>query len=227
MTVALPASSARRGLGIDLSKPVLIAFAVILFLLIAMPLSWLVLYAFSSKTGAFTLDNFHRLLTDAAYLDPLLTTFALAILTALICCIVAAPMGWLVARTDMPLRRTVRLLVTASFVTPPFLGAIAWELLAAPNSGLLNQLYRELTGAEQGGHLFNIYSFTVWSLSSSCYTHIPLRIRFGRGRVDRTPGVSDASAILGGKAWDTARRVTIPLALPSIWRAHWLHFYKR
>ena len=38
MTIALPALPARRGLGIDLSKPVLIAFAVILFLLIAMPL---------------------------------------------------------------------------------------------------------------------------------------------------------------------------------------------
>jgi len=84
--------------------------------------------------------------SDADFLDPLLITFALATLSALICCAVAAPMGWLVARTDMPLRRTVRLLVTASFVTPPFLGAIAWELLAAPNSGLLNQLYREITG---------------------------------------------------------------------------------
>src|SRR6186997_303552 len=93
------------------------------------------LHAFTSKNGAFTLDNFHRLVSDAAYLDPLLTTFALATLSALICCVVAAPMGWLVARTDMPLRRTIRLLVTASFVTPPFLGAIAWELLAAPNSG--------------------------------------------------------------------------------------------
>jgi hypothetical protein len=31
MTIALPASPARRGLGVDLSKPVLIAFAVILF----------------------------------------------------------------------------------------------------------------------------------------------------------------------------------------------------
>ena len=36
----------------------------------------------------------------------------------------------------------VRALVTASFVTPPFLGAIAWEILAAPNSGILNVLYR-------------------------------------------------------------------------------------
>ncbi|HEX5600524.1 MAG TPA: iron ABC transporter permease, partial [Hyphomicrobiaceae bacterium] len=145
-TVASTAPIARRRLGFDLSKPVLLAFAAILFALIAMPLSWLIFYAFTDKSGAFTLDNFHRLVSDAAYLDPLLTTFALATLSALICCVVAAPMGWLVARTDMPLRRTVRLLVTASFVTPPFLGAIAWELLAAPNSGLLNQLYRELTG---------------------------------------------------------------------------------
>ena len=52
-------------------------------------------------------------------------------------------MGWLVARTDLPFAASIRALVTASFVTPPFLGAIAWELLAAPNSGLLNQLYRE------------------------------------------------------------------------------------
>src|SRR6478736_8953483 len=144
MTIALPASPARRGLGVDLSKPVLLAFATILFALIAMPLSWLVFYAFSTKSGAFTLDNFSRLLSDAAFLDPLLTTFALATLSAVICCVVAAPMGWLVARTDMPLRRTVRLLVTASFVTPPFLGAIAWELLAAPNSGLLNKFARVL-----------------------------------------------------------------------------------
>src|SRR6202042_1505278 len=115
-------------------------------------------YAFTNKNGAFTFDNFHRLLSDADFLDPLLTTFTLATLSALICCAVAAPMGWLVARTDMPLRRTVRLLVTASFVTPPFLGAIAWELLAAPNSGLLNQLYRFATGAESDEHLFDIYS---------------------------------------------------------------------
>ena len=216
MTIALPASPARRGLGIDLSKPVLIVFAVILFLLIAMPLSWLVLYAFSTKNGSFTLDNFSRLLSDAAFLDPLLTTFALATLSAVICCVVAAPMGWLVARTDMPLRRTVRLLVTASFVTPPFLGAIAWELLAAPNSGLLNQLYREVTGAEQGAHLFNIYSFTGLVFVISCYT-FPYVFVLVANSLDRTPGdLEDASAILGGKAWDTARRITIPLALPSL-----------
>src|SRR5262249_40076472 len=185
-TVATTAPVARR-LGFDLSKPVLVAFAVILFALVAMPLSWLMFYAFSRKGGGFTLDNFHRLVTDAAYLDPLLTTFALATLSALICCLVAAPLGWLVARTAMPLRRTVRLLVTASFAPPPFLGAIAWELLAAPNSGLLNQLYRELTGAGQDFHLLNIYSFTGLVFVISCYT-FPYVFVLVANSLDRTPG---------------------------------------
>ena len=102
-TVAGTAPVERRRHGFDVSKPVLFAFAIILFALIAMPLSWLIYYAFTNKAGAFTLANFHRLVSDAAYVDPLMTTFALATLSALICCVVAAPMGWLVARTDMEL----------------------------------------------------------------------------------------------------------------------------
>ena len=218
--IASSALAEKRRHVFDASKPVLLLFAVVLCGLIVMPLSWLVYYAFVDKSGAFTFGNFGRLVADAAYLEPLFTTFALATLSALACCIVAAPMGWLVARTDMPLRRTVRLLVTASFVTPPFLGAIAWELLAAPNSGLLNQLYREITGAEQDFHLLNIYSFSGLVFVISCYT-FPYVFVLVANSLDRTPGdLEDASAILGGKAWDTARRITIPLALPAMlaWR---------
>src|SRR5215211_6143212 len=142
---ALPAERPTR---LDLSWPILIAFAAILIALIVLPMSWLVYFSVTDKAGGFTLQNFVTLVTDPTFTNPLLTTVILATSSAVICCAVAAPMGWLVARTDMPLRRTVRLLVTASFVTPPFLGAIAWELLAAPNSGLLNKLYRTLTGAD-------------------------------------------------------------------------------
>jgi iron(III) transport system permease protein len=218
MTVAIPATPLpeRRKFGLDMSRPILLAFALILCGLIVMPLSWLVYYAFSDKNGAFTLGNFYRLVSDAVFIDPMLTTLLLATLSALICCVVAAPMGWLVARTDMPLRRTVRILVTASFVTPPFLGAIAWELLAAPNSGLLNQLYREITGAPRDLHILNIYSFAGLVFVISCYT-FPYVFVLVANALDRTPGdLEDASAILGGKTWDTARRITIPLALPAV-----------
>jgi iron(III) transport system permease protein len=213
---ASTAPTAKRRFGFDFSKPVLLLCALILCALIVMPVSWLLYYAFTDKSGAFTIGNFNRLISDADFVEPLLTTFALATLSALICCAVAAPMGWLVARTDMPLRRTVRLLVTASFVTPPFLGAIAWELLAAPNSGLLNQLYRDVTGAEPDVHVLNIYSFTGLVFVISCYT-FPYVFVLVANSLDRMPGdLEDASSILGGKTWDTARRITIPLALPAV-----------
>ena len=205
-----------RRTGPDLSKPALLAFALVLCLLIMMPLSWLVYYAFTNKSGAFTFGNFERLVSDAAFLEPLLTTMLLATLSAVICCAVAAPMGWLVSRTDMPLRRLVRLLVTASFVTPPFLGAIAWELLAAPNSGLMNQLYREITGAPSDAHLLNIYSFAGLVFVISCYT-FPYVFVLVANSLDRMPSdLEEASSIVGAKTWDTARRVTIPLALPAM-----------
>src|SRR5216684_2782885 len=202
--------------GFDFTKLVLYGFALALCLLIVLPMSWLIYYGFTDKNGAFSLQNFVTLVNDPTLLDPFITTFILATSTSLICCAVAAPMGWLVARTDMPLRRTVRLLVTASFLTPPFLGAIAWELLAAPNSGLLNKLYRTLTGAEMDEHLFNIYSFPGLIFVIACYT-FPYVFVLVANALDRTPSeLEDASSILGGSTWVTARRVTIPLVLPAL-----------
>jgi len=216
VTVALPASAGRRPFRIDLSLPVLVLFAVVLCGLIILPLSWLAYYSLTDQTGGFTLSNFARLFTDPDFLDPLITTLILAVTSAALCCAIAAPMGWLVARTDVPLRRTIRALVTASFVTPPFLGAIAWELLAAPNSGLLNQLYRALTGADADEHLFDIYSLPGLIFVISCYT-FPYVFVLLANALDRIPGdLEDASSVLGGRTWVTARRITIPLALPAL-----------
>jgi iron(III) transport system permease protein len=216
MSIALPAETARRPGGFDLSWPILILFAAVLCVLIVLPMSWLVYYSLVDRTGAFTLGNFKTLITDPVFVDPLVTTLILATSSSIVCCALGAPMSWLVARTDMPLRRTVRALVTASFVTPPFLGAIAWELLAAPNSGLLNKVYRAVTGAPQDEHLLNIYSLSGLIFVISCYT-FPYVFVLVANALDRIPGdLEDASSMLGGSAWRTARRVTIPLALPAL-----------
>ena len=216
MTIAIPSAPPQRKYGIDYSKPVLYAFAAILCVLIVLPMSWLFLYSFTDGKGAPTLANFIRLFTESTFLDPLITTFIIATSSAVICCAVAAPMGWLVARTDLPFSGFIRALVTASFVTPPFLGAIAWEVLAAPNSGLLNKVFRGITGADQDVHLFNIYSIEGIIFVISCYT-FPYVFVLVANSLDRTPGeLEDASSILGGGRWYTARRITIPLVLPAL-----------
>jgi iron(III) transport system permease protein len=216
MTLALDSAALRRGLGLDFTGPVLYGFAAVLCVLIVLPLSWLLVYSITDGNGHLTLANFYRLFTESSFYDPLATTFIIATTSAILCCGVAAPMGWLVARTDLPFSGLIRALVTASFVTPPFLGAIAWELLAAPNSGLLNQVFRWVTGAQQDQHIFNIYTIEGIIFVISCYT-FPYVFTLVANSLDRTPGeLEDASAILGGGRWYTARRVTIPLVLPAL-----------
>src|SRR4030088_1154491 len=201
---------------IDWTKPVLALFAACLILRVLLPMSWIAGFSVRDKGKYLALQDIVTLFSDPDFLDPLLTTAIIATTSATICCLVAAPMGWLVSRTDMPGRQFIRALSTASFVTPPFLGAVAWELLAAPNSGLLNQLYRFVTGAESDDHLFNIYSMTGIIFVISCYT-FPFVFVLVANALDNMPGeLEDASAILGGKAWTTARRITIPLALPAL-----------
>jgi iron(III) transport system permease protein len=212
---------AGRTFKIDFSVPLLVAFAALLCVLVILPISWLVVYSLSeidpaTKARVFTLAQFLTLFTDPDFVDPLITTVIVAFSSSVTCCLVAAPMGWLVARTDMPMTGVIRALVTASFVTPPFLGAIAWEILAAPNSGLLNKFYRTVTGAEMDAYLFNIYSMPGLIFVIACYT-FPYVFVLVANALDRIPGdLEDASSILGGGTWVTARRVTIPLVLPAL-----------
>lgn len=200
----------------DPSVPVFLAVAAVLCALVLLPLAWLGWYALTDANGTPTLANLARLATDPQMRDPLLTTLGIAACSALAACGVAAPVAWLVGRTDLPCRGLVRALVTASFVTPPFLGAIAWELLAAPNSGLLNQLARGLLGLDEYDYVFDIYSQTGVVFAISCYA-FPFVFTLLANALERVPAdLEDASAILGGRTWDTMLRVTLPLVLPAM-----------
>lgn len=214
VATAIVAARVSAATGRDLSGLVLAATGLFLLGLIGLPIAWLAAYAFSDRAGDFTFANFHALVDDPTLFEPLVTTFSLALLVAMFAAAAAAPLAWVVARTDLPGRRTVRMLMMASFVTPPFLGAIAWEILAAPNSGILNKLWREATGS--GDPLFDIYSFPGLVFVVSCYT-APYVFVVLTNALDRIPAdLEDAAGILGASRWKVVTGVTLPLVLPAL-----------
>src|SRR5205809_7922879 len=91
------------GRALDFSRPVLIAVVALLAAMIVLPMGWLMVYAFADKDGQATLANFVTLFTDPSFAEPLVTTLIISVSVAAICGLIAAPLGWLVARTDMPL----------------------------------------------------------------------------------------------------------------------------
>ncbi len=200
--------------GWDPSRLVAAVAALFLIALIGLPVGWLAYFAVSDRGGGLTLDNFEALFSDPDLLDPLLTSLSLSLLVAALAVVAAAPLAWIVSRTNLPARRLVRVLMTASFVTPPFLGAIAWEILAAPNSGVLNKLWRDLTGAADP--LMDIYTFSGLVFVIACYT-MPYVFVLLTNALDRIPAdLEDAAGILGAGAWKVATTVTIPLVLPAL-----------
>ena len=134
--------------GFDRAVPVWLIAAGALLLLILLPLGWLAYMSVSGERG-LTLVHYARVFTDPRLGRALWNTVVLAFWSGLLSLAIGAPMAWLTARTDLPGPRLMRGLVMASFVTPPFLGAFAWVMLAGPNAGYLNKLYRSLTGSPE------------------------------------------------------------------------------
>ena len=200
----------------DSSSIVFAACALILLVLVGLPLFWLAVSAFTDKTGTLSLANFERLFTDPTLVAPLQISLLVATSVGCLSTLIAAPVAWIVARSDMPARRLIRALITASFVTPPFLGAIAWEVLAAPNSGLINAWYRALYDLPPFVHFIDIYSIEGLIFVDSCYA-FPFVFVLVANALDRIPAdMEEAAAILGAPGWRAVLTITLPLVLPAI-----------
>jgi iron(III) transport system permease protein len=217
-TGAPPRPLASRARLFDPTTPLSLAFVLLLATLVLLPMFWLVLTSFRNDAGRFTLDQYRQFFTDTSFLQPLFTTLWTSAMVGVLCVAVAAPMGWLVARTDLPGKRLLRILILASFVTPPFLGAFAWVLLGGPNAGLINQWYYALFGlkAFEDAPLLNIFSAGGMVFVMMLYT-FPYVFTFVANGLDLVPGeLEEASAILGVPAWRTALDVTLPLVTPAL-----------
>ena len=201
--------------GFDATWLLWIAIIAVLLFLVVSPFVYLVVTSFTAeRTGGFTFANYAVAWGRARYVEALFNSLRLGAVSAGLAGLFAIPLAWGVSRTNMPGRGFVRMLVLATFITPPYTGAVAWILLAGPNAGWLNRFYMFATGAEAGP--FNIYSFTGLAVVIALYS-FPYIFIFTSAALELVSSeMEDAANILGAGTWRTMRRVTLPLALPAI-----------
>ena len=163
-----------------------------------------------SGEQGLTLHAYFQLFSETALLKAIWNSLIISFWVGCIAVVIGSLLAWLVTRTDLPFKRTVRALVMASFVTPPFLGAFAWTLLAGPNAGMLNKLYRSVTGAE--GALFNIFTMEGLIFVMALYSFPYVFSMIANVCELISSDLEDAANILGAKKWRVALTVTLPLA---------------
>ncbi len=209
------AAAPRRYGGRDWSRLIWVAVALILVVLVVNPLLQLVRISLEDgATGAVTLSNYVEAFSRWRYIAGFRNSLIMGVCVAFLALVMAVPMAWAVSRSDMPAKHLVRLMVLATFITPPFLGATSWILLAGPNAGWLNRLYKGLTGAETG--FLDIYTFAGLVFVLAIYS-FPYTFVFVTAALDVVSSeMEEAANILGASQLRTTFLVTLPLVTPAI-----------
>lgn len=197
----------------DPTLPVWLGAATLLVFLMVFPLGAIFRTSLWGDSG-LTLQRYLEVFTNEQFLKAIWNTLIISTWVGVIAVIVGALLAWLVTRTDLPWKKPVRALVMASFVTPPFLGAFAWTLLAGPNAGALNKFYRAVTGSEEA--LFNIFTMPGLIFVMALYSFPFVFSMIANVCELISSDLEDAAEILGASKWRIAWTVTLPLALPAL-----------
>jgi iron(III) transport system permease protein len=197
----------------DPTMPLWVGTALFLVFLMVFPLASIFRASLWGENG-FSALPYLEVFTNEALLKAIRNTIVISLWVGVIAVGIGTLLAWLVTRTDMPLKKSIRALVMASFVTPPFLGAFAWTLLAGPNAGALNKLYRAWTGSENS--LFNVFSMHGLIFVMALYSFPYVFSMVANVCELISSDLEDAAEILGANKWRTAWTVTLPLALPAI-----------
>jgi iron(III) transport system permease protein len=192
-----------------------ITMIAILVFLVASPLVRLVVSSFQeADTGRLTLANYYEAYSSARHIQALMNSLQLGVGVAVLACLFGVPLAWAISRTDMPAKGLIRLLVLGAFITPPYLAAVGWILLAGPNAGWINKVWMAVTGAQAG--IVTVYSMPGLILVIAV-TSFPYVFVFVNAALDLVSSeMEDAAQILGANKWYTTFRVTLPLVLPAI-----------
>jgi iron(III) transport system permease protein len=152
---------------LDLAKLVWALAAALLVYLIVVPFGYMAYESLTDAQGRATLANIPKYFGMAFVLEATANTFLLSGAVTLLSVLLGVPLAFGVSRTDMWGKGLVRGTVLLSIITPPFLRAIAYVILAGPNVGYLNRLLRFLLGlsVESGPlDIFSAWGFVVLSI---------------------------------------------------------------
>jgi len=199
--------------GFDPTLPVWIGAALFVVFLMLLPVGSIFVTSLYNEAG-LSLRNYLDVFTEKAYIKAIWNTLIISFWVGIIAVLIGSLLGWLVTRTDLPWKKSIRALVMASFVTPPFLGAFAWTLLAGPNAGLLNHWYRSVTGAESA--LFNIFTMEGLIFVMAIYSFPYVFSMIANVCELISSDLEDAANILGANKWKIALTITLPLTAPAL-----------
>jgi iron(III) transport system permease protein len=196
-----------------------------LFLLTTATLAYLVLPPFffilhtslvtdrGLQAGSFTIQHFLNIVDSLGDVKTLLgNSLIFSLGSAAVAILYGTTLAWLAERSDAPFRKLAYVSAYVSFAIPGIIKVVGWIMLLGPKAGILNALGVALTGQA----FFNIFSLSGMVLVES-FLWIPIVfLLMSTPFRAMDPSLEEAATTAGSSGWQVFRRVTFPLAVPSV-----------
>ena len=199
--------------------------AQVLFLLTTVMLAYLVLPPFffilhtslvtdrGLQAGSFTIQHFMNIVDSLGDVQTLLANsmiFSVGSAGLAIC--YGTALAWLAERSNAPFRTLAYMTAYVSFAIPGIIKVVGWIMLLGPKAGILNSFVMPITGAP----LLNIFSMQGMILVES-FLWIPIVfLLMSTPFRSMDPSLEEAATTAGSTGWQVFRKVTFPLAMPSV-----------
>jgi iron(III) transport system permease protein len=193
----------------------------IVTLLVGVPLGFLLFASLRNTEGKlpfertpFTLHNYSVVFSSGQTYKIFGVTLAYAVGSVAVALVIVLAFAYLLERTDLRFRSAIMVMLLAPMALPPFVAAIAWVLLANPDTGVLNTVFMNLFGGKTGP--FNAYSLLAMIFVSGVMFVPSMYLMISGTFVHMDASFEEASRTSGVGRMRTLWHVTGPLAMPGI-----------
>ncbi len=165
------------------------------------------------QAGTFTVQHFLNIVDSLGDVKTLLSNSLIyAIGTSTVALVYGTALAWLAERSDAPFRKLAYVSAYVSFAIPGIIKVVGWIMVLGPKAGILNAWGMALIGQP----FFNIFSMSGMILVES-FLWIPVVfLLMSTPFRSMDPSLEEAATTAGSTSWQVFKRVTFPLAVPSV-----------
>jgi spermidine/putrescine transport system permease protein len=161
-------------------------------------------------------ENYERAVSESIYAQLFFKSLWYAVLTTLLCLLLAYPLSMMIARSHKKYRDLLLLLVILPFWSNFLIRIYAWMIILGPQAALAKAVNALLgaAGLEPVSLLFSPFAVIVGLV----YVHLPFMILPLYANLEKhDPTLLDAAQDLGANGWQRFWKVTFPLSLPGVY----------
>jgi iron(III) transport system permease protein len=218
MATATIPRTGRINLSLDPALLIPVIGAGILVYLAVLPLIMLFVGSFQQEVAprefVYTVKNYQAAYASEYTYSTFVNSLIFASGSALLSFVLGTVLAWLTERTNTPLRKIFVPIAVVPLILPGVLESIAWIFLLSPKFGYLNVWLMSLFGLESP-------PFNVFSLPGMIWVHsvgqVPLAfLLMVAAFKSMDPSLEESAMMSGANTWQTFRRVTFRLLMPTV-----------